>query len=943
MQIKTLMFLLLLASTALFSQQSTPFYLLSPTHSTSLFIDPKEKQVVKTAVELFSSDMKTVGDAKIKVYNRYTIEPSCLIVAGTIGCNPFIDSLISKGLLSVDEINNKWEAFKIKVFDQKNSQQKILLVVGSDSRGTAYGILELSRLAGVSPWNWWADVSPIKQESVAINADINIVQSPSVQYRGIFINDEDWGITPWATKTFDKSSAKGAFGPLAYEKVFELLLRLRANTIWPAMHTCTAPFYSVKGNKEIADRYGIVVGTSHCEPMMSCSASEWHLRGVGEYNYAVNDQNVNSFWTDRVNELSASENIYTLGMRGLHDGKMLGANTVDEQVELTNTVLKTQRELITHNLNPNPTKIPQVFIPYKEVLEIYNSGKLNLPEDISLIWCDDNYGYISRLSNLEEQKRSGGSGVYYHASYYGAPHDYLWLCSTPPAQVYTEMKRAWDYNARKLWILNVGDLKPTEYITELFLDLAWNINCVKNDSVQSHTQNWIAREFGLDHASEIADIIKQYYHLGTIRKPEHMGWSQIQVKGYPKGLTPIVNTEFNPFAFGNELKKRVSDYQQIEDQVEQLSQKIDLNRKDAFFELVQYPVQGASLLNKKLLYAQMYNILAALNLPSANEYSKLSSSSYQKIQQLTDVYNHQIADGKWNGMMDAKPRNLPVFQKIQFSEIPVSERNGIVLFANGFDTPISGGSTTTVPTFAQSAKNNYQLTIFKKGNTTSNWSITKKPEWLNLEIDSLKMKGETTVLLQIDWKKTKERFSTDQLVLQCGSEQYRFNLTAQQFEKEGLSRQMIDDCDSFNATEYQKPSIGKVKEIVGLGHSGVALEIQTIGDKSAALEYPFMTQKTGKISVCVAVYPNHPAISKNKRYAVSIDDEKPQIIETETDIFKEDWKINVLRNQTRTTSKHFISKKGKHVLKIYAIDPDIILDQIFIDFNVNRKFYQIPE
>jgi hypothetical protein len=943
MQTKHILSLLfILFSTVVFSQKSDAFYLIGTDHTTSIQFDSREKEVVKTAIELFSTDMKTIGDAVVKQYNNFSKTPSYLIVAGTIGSNNIIDSLISKGEFSAEDIKNKWEAFRIKCISQKNGKQKLLLVVGSDSRGTAYGILELSRMAGVSPWNWWADVIPDKRKTITLNSTINIVQAPSVQYRGIFLNDEDWGIEPWANKTLDKSSKKGVIGPMAYQKVFELLLRLRANTIWPAMHESTVPFFLVKGNKEMADRYGIVVGTSHCEPMMRCSASEWHLKGVGEYNYAVNAQNVDNYWIDRVKQLSSSENIYTLGMRGLHDGNMLGATTVDEQVTLTNKVLKSQRGIIGNYLNPTPSKIPQVFIPYKEVLDIYNTGKLELPEDVSLIWCDDNFGYISRLSTPVEQARSGGSGVYYHASYWGSPHDYLWLCTTPPAQVVTEMKRAWEYNARKLWILNVGDLKPAEYITELFLDLAWNIESVNQKTVQAHTQNWISQQFGKKYASEISCIMKEYYHLATIRKPEHMGWSRIQTSGFPKGFTPVINTEFTPFAFGNELQKRISEYQTIEDKVEELSKKMAVNRKDAFFELVKYPVQGASLLNKKLLYAQMYRELAPLNLPSANEYAKLSQLSLDKIEQLTDVFNHQIADGKWNEMMDCNPRKLPVYQRLELPKVNIANQQGIVVFADGHNAPIQPQKTYNTPAFVQSTNNNYVFTIYQKAEKIVTWSIAQKPIWVTSLVEKQLLNGEERIQLKINWDKVSGSSQKGHFVIQSGSEKFIFNLEVFKTLPNQIGKPMTDGFVSFNANECQNRNSVHVTEIPGLGHSFMVLKVDS-GNKKSALEYAFNSTKIGEVSVCIALYPNHPANGRNKRYAVAIDEEEPQIIETESDIFKENWKVNVLRNQSRTTTTHKIEKAGKHVLKFYAIDPDIILDQLFVDFKADRKFYQIPD
>jgi len=937
----TIVLLFLAYGGMLYSQQSDSFYIIAPNRSTSMQIDANEKDVVKTAATIFSNDVKMVSGVGVKIQNKYSTESSYLIVAGTIGTNNLIDSLISTKLVSVNEIINKWEAFKIQVYAPKNSNQKILLVIGNDSRATAYGLMELSRLIGVSPWAWWADVTPKQLTAISIEPTKIIVQHPSVQYRGIFINDEDWGIEPWATKTFEKSVKKGAMGPKAYEKVFELLLRLRANTIWPAMHESTVPFYFVDGNKEMADKYGIVVGTSHCEPMMRCSASEWRLKGIGEYNYAINAQNVDNYWIDRVQGLTASENIYTLGMRGVHDGRMLGATTVAEQVELTNKVIKSQREIISQNLRINSQKVPQVFIPYKEVLAIYNTGKLEVPDDVSLIWCDDNFGYISRLSNPQEQTRSGGSGVYYHVSYYGAPHDYLWLCSTPPAQVYTEMKRAWDYNARKLWILNVGDLKPAEYITEFFLDMAWDIDCVNENSIESHTQNWYNREFGKENSLEIANVMKQYYHLATIRKPEHMGWSRIQTNGFPKGLTPVIDTEFNPFAFGNELQNRIDEYQTLENQVEKLGLKIPANRKDAFFQLVKYPVLGASFMNKKLLYAQMYRMLAPLNLYSANEYAKLSNQAFENIQGLTKKYNQEIADGKWNRMMDYKPRDLPVFLGLELPEIAMPEQQGILVFASGDTNPLQSEQVFDVPAFVESRNNKYKITIYQKGVNKSSWKIAQKPSWVNALSEKQVVNGEENIQLEIDWKRVKRNSKTGRFIIQSGSEKYIFNLNTLKTTPNDKAKAMINDCVAFNANDYQNDKPVDVVEIPNLGHSSMALKIKP-GDRNSALEYVFNSTKTGEIKVCVALYPNHPANGRNKRYAIAIDDEEPQEIEAESDIFKENWKVNVLRNQSRTISIHSLKKPGKHILRFYAIDSDIILDQIFVDFKHDRKFYQIP-
>jgi hypothetical protein len=472
---------------------------------------------------------------------------------------------------------------------------------------------------------------------------------------------------PWATQTLSPSSARGEVGPRAYEKLFELLLRLRANTVWPAMHECTVPFYLVEGNREIADKYGIVVGTSHCEPMLRCSASEWDRTGVGEYNYVTNRNAIIDYWTERLKELKGSDNIYTIGMRGKHDGMMQGVRNQDEHKFHLTQIIRDQQDLIRQYVHPDPSLVPQAFIPYKEVLEVYDAG-LEVPEYVTLVWCDDNYGYIRRLSNDRERMRSGGSGVYYHVSYWGRPHDYLWLASTSPALVYTEMKRAYEHGADKMWILNVGDLKPAEYLTEFFMDMAWNIRFCERDGVEQsvfeHLKGWAAREFGQRNAGEVTSVMKAYYRMANIRKPEHMGWSRVEEAAYPRGLTPVVDSEYHP-EFNDELWRRIRDYRLLEERVQQLSGVVPENRKSAFFQLVEYPVRGASLMNRKWLYAQLSHYYTETNFRKAKAYAEESLSAYHGIERITDDYS-RLENGKWQRMMDFQPRKLPVFAKPEF-------------------------------------------------------------------------------------------------------------------------------------------------------------------------------------------------------------------------------------------------------------------------------------
>ena len=456
-----------------------------------IYLSDDQSNVINSAFEMFSEDLaKVSGNKPLKISD---LQNNSVIVIHLKTAGNFDKEILKN--VDLSEIQNHWEAFSIQQIKYNN--KNLLLVAGSDARGTAYGILELSRMIGVSPWVWWADCVPREKTDLYLPENYRNTQKPSVQYRGIFINDEDWGLLPWATKTFDKTAKKGEISPKVYEKVFQLLLRLRANTILPAMHECTVPFYKVEGNAQMADKYGIIVSTSHCEPMLCNIAGEWDKATFGEYNYLINKNFILNYWKKRITETKNYENIYTLGMRGVHDGKMEGVKTLDEQTFVLQQVINDQRQLLQQNLNPNVEQLPQQFVPYKEVLEVYENG-LQLPDDVTLTWCDDNYGYIIRLSNENEKKRSGGAGLYYHVSYWGRPHDYLWLCTTPPALLAWQMRKAFDNGARRLWVLNVGDIKPAEYQTELFLDMAWNIESVDVSNVYKHKENFYQREFGAD-------------------------------------------------------------------------------------------------------------------------------------------------------------------------------------------------------------------------------------------------------------------------------------------------------------------------------------------------------------------------------------------------------------------------------------------------------------
>jgi len=913
------------------AQSGKSLIIVSEQTKATICVDKAETSVVHKAAQLFRNDVFAITGQRLTIQQQFPSKGTT-IVAGTLGQSKLLTQVIRKYKLNTDSVQGRWEAFSIQTIP--NGSNNIIVVMGSNRRGTAYGILELSRMIGVSPWVWWADVQPTKKSELSLEISKPIYQQPSVQYRGIFLNDEDWGLKPWASKTIEPET--GEIGPKTYGKIFELLLRLRANTIWPAMHECTTPFYFVKGNAAMADSFGIIVSTSHCEPLMRSNPLEWDHKTRGDYNFFTNKKSVVEYWNERLTETSRFENIYTVGMRGIHDGAMEGAKTIAQQVEGLTDVFKVQREMLGKSLNKNADEIPQIFIPYKEVLDAYDAG-LKVPEDVTLVWCDDNYGYMKRLSNEAERQRKGGSGVYYHLSYWGRPHDYLWLGTTQPSFIWQEMQKAWAYGARKMWILNVGDIKPAEYLTEFYLDMAWNINAIKADQISGHLENWMGKTFGIQHASGLKDIMTEYYRLAFIRRPEYMGWSQTEP------TTRTKSTELNFSEFGDEINTRLKQYDRIEKQADSVSKYIPAALKNAYFELVNYPVAGAAEMNKKWLNAQYANSFSAFQLPEATAAKEKSLRAWEKIQQMTSYYNDSIEKGKWKYMMSAQPRNLPVFGKPVFDESVASSHSGTIFWPENATKPMAKGDT------AHLVLDNCTKGIYCFNGGT--FTVADKPDWL--AVKRINCKNTPTlpadkVNLSILPDKLNGETAEGLLTLRTNGNNYYIAVTA----VSNSASSVKDNCIQLNAsafTQNKSTNVAHWQSVEGLGYSRSAMLLQPYDaklhkdiSKNPALEYEFVIEQADSALIRLYLLPTHPADSHNDlRIAVSVDNSTDQLFNIKTEGRSNMWKENVLRNQTIVKMPWKFTKAGKHTLRIIAVDPDVVFDQLMIDFKPGRQFYGV--
>ena len=655
----------------------------------SIVYDIENSALDSIAAHLLARDIEAVSGQRPNVYTTLEgVKGNVIIIAD-------VSSKLISSHISTDGLTGQWETYT-RVFKSNitNDVNQAMFIVGSNPRGMAYGVFDLSEEIGVSPWYWWADVPSEKQNPLSVNEKEIHSNPPSVKYRGIFLNDEGWGLEPWASRTFEPEV--GNIGPKTYTKIFELLLRLKANMLWPAMHPNTVPFFKVPGNPETAKKWEIVVGTSHAEPMLRNNVGEWDYETMGDFNYQSNDESVKAYWEARVQESQGMDAIYTVGMRGIHDSGMEGADSMEEKVDALERVIADQRDMLSNHINREVAEIPQSFTPYKEVLEIYESG-MEVPEDITITWPDDNYGHIRRFSNETEQQRSGGAGVYYHLSYLGSPHPYLLFSSISPAKIRREMYRAWLHGMDRLWVANVGDLKRREWATEFFLDLAWDIDSWNAESTGEFYKEVASRDLSPEVADELSDLTWEYLRLAAERKPELMGFNQPQWAGWP----PVQDPEFSLWHYGDEAEQRLSDYQELRNRADHIAAALPPGAADAFFELVYFHIAGAAALNEKVLYAYKSREYAMQGRAIANALSDSAFAAHHRLEELTRRYNQEIAGGKWKHSVDATPgyeKGSSVFHEPVTSRINTSGVSGLCVAIEGEPAPIASDGPAGIMT-----------------------------------------------------------------------------------------------------------------------------------------------------------------------------------------------------------------------------------------------------
>lgn len=606
--------------------------------STAIYVDPTSPAVVKKAAQLLQEDIERVTSKKPALLTALPAAANNLIIIGTAGQSAIIDKLITAKKIQAGGLKNQWEAYQWQTAATPlPGINKALVITGSDRRGTAYGVLELSKQMGVSPWYWWADVPVQQQSQLYLTKTMLTVQSPAVKYRGIFINDEAPALSGWSKEKF------GGFNHRLYEKVFELLLRLKANYLWPAMWGNA--FYDDDSlNIKAAEEYAIVIGTSHHEPLMRAH-DEWRRYGQGKWNYDSNEVRLKAFWRGGM-QRATNEKIVSIGMRGDGDEPM----SRETATALLERIVKDQREIIAEATHKPASETPQLWALYKEVQDYYDKG-MRVPDDVTLLLCDDNWGNIRKLPKLNEQPRKGGYGIYYHFDYVGGPRNYKWVNTNPIARVWEQMHLAWEYKARQIWIVNVGDIKPMEFPISFFLDYAWNPAAIGANDLQRYTEQWCAQQFGSQYAVQIAAIISKYTKYNGRRKPELLDANTYSLQHY------------------QEAERVTAAYNDLLAKAARINDQLPVQYRDAYFQLVLYPVKAGANLYSLYLAVANNKQYAAERQAIANQYADTAQQLYLK-DSLISLQYHALGNGKWNHMMDQTHIGYTYWQQPPANRMP---------------------------------------------------------------------------------------------------------------------------------------------------------------------------------------------------------------------------------------------------------------------------------
>ncbi|MGY6649792.1 glycosyl hydrolase 115 family protein [Wenyingzhuangia sp. IMCC45574] len=964
------------------------FSLLKNGKVANIYVATSEAPQVIRAVNDLQKDIEMVTGLKPAIIHSLENVDENTIVIGTIE-NIQIQEIQNKNLIEeAYGIENLKQSFLLKtVKNPTKTLKRALVIVGSDALGTVYGIYELSEKVGVSPLYWWCDVTPKKKKEIVFKDLVVLPKEPSVEFRGIFINDEE-ALTQWSKNTSPNKTNTHP-SPEVYKRVFELLLRLKANTIWPAMMHRSSYFFEAKDesgipvNPKNAKEYGIWVGASHCEQMGRNNYDEWYdwaaahkdmydAKGEPLWDYTVNPKAIEAYWQERLDESKDFNMIYTMGIRGVHDSPFRFDNmenpTLEKKVKLLQKIINRQREMIKNTFGAEDA-VPQIFVPYEETGEIYNGeskdGKekcegVDMPEDIMMVWTEDNFAHARQLPNKKEQKRSGGNGIYYHIAYQGWPTSYDWLYTTPMTIMQEELRKVYDNNARKFWILNVGDIKPSEMGLQFFMSLAYDIDSYAENETKTFLQKSAQQQFAVNEAKakEIADLITDFQQFAWAKKPE------VYVPFWDWQFKPTWMYQFHSLVdFGDEAQIRLQKIKALEQKAKEIYDGLDESAKNTFWHLAYYPIRSTNLMFQKATYYRK-NVAYAKQgrFASVNAYGELSKKAEEAIQEDLKQYK-EIVDGKWNGIMDPYADYNDEERVIDVANIP----NNLVYNEVFLEEAVKGigsvcegqtiGDEKVTLRFSSLEDNQRFIDVFNREVEANSWELTSTADWIQFTKRSGNVKVEERIWASVNWEKVKAGKNKAIITVKDGqgfSKSYPVEATKLEVE---LKEKTYFEGNGFLAVEAENFSakfdgIENAKWSVynNYGHNGASVfvkggkKVANVKEYGARLEYNVYFESTGTFFGELYRLPTlNEGKGKTCEVAFGLDDAEPKVLSgvrnkggrkslklSSGKTVQWSWYKNVLALMERIPFEITVDKPGYHTIKIYQVNTDIGIDRFVI-------------
>ncbi len=847
-----------------------------------------------------------------------------VVLVGTLGRSPRLDDLVRSGRLDTAGVAGRWETWLTQVIERPwPGVARALVIAGSDKRGTIYGLYDLSAQIGVSPWFWWADVPVRHREALYVLPGRHGDGPPAVKYRGIFLNDEAPALSGWVQATF------GGFNHRFYEKVFELILRLRGNYLWPAMWQPHAIYADDSLSGPLADEYGIVLGTSHHEPMLRAH-DEWRRSGSGPWNYEENAERLRGFWRDGIRRMGPHESIVTIGMRG--DGDMPMSDTAN--IALLERIVADQRAIIAEVTGRPASATPQDWALYKEVQGYYDRG-MRVPDDVTLLFSDDNWGDVRRLPPRGVAPRAGGYGLYYHFDYVGGPRNYKWINTNSIPRVWEQLHLAYAYGVDRIWIVNVGDLKPMEYPIQFFLDYAWDPGRWPAQRLPGYTTRWAAQQFGSAHAAAIAAVVDAYGRYSARVKPEL-----------------LTDTTYSLANF-REWDRVTGELHALRAKAERIERVLPARDHDAFYQLVLHPV--LALGNLYDLYAAVARNRrdAAQGRATTNALADSARQLFARDAAITRYYNDTLAAGKWRHMMDQTHIGYTYWQEppanampeVRELAVPGDADMGVAIEGSDRWWPADTGAAV-LPTLDPYGDRSREIQVFNRGREPFDFEARAAEPWLVVTPARGRVVDQRTLRVTADWARAPVLPATRRVAITLTGAGRRVTVNAPvrnpTAPRPGTLHGFVegDGYVSMEAEHYRRavesppirwvtiPGLGRT--LSGMTAFPVTAARQTPGGNAARLDYRVHLFEGGDVTVQATFSPTLDFLATGLRYAVSFDDDPPRIVNFTSDTTLQAWERWVSRNANVSVTHHRLASAGNHVLHFWLVDPGVVLQKLVL-------------